>query len=111
MLLAWPLASTPYCPGCKFGTVKARLKLPPSFTVGEPTDWPLNVTSTVSPGLNPKPVAVIEAPGRPDDEERVRWGSGTVVAWVVGLGTSVAVGLGSAWPSTGAGTISNAIST
>ena len=49
--LVWPLASTAYWPGPKVGTVKLRLKVPPLLTVGVPTAWPLNVTSTVSPDL------------------------------------------------------------
>src|SRR5436309_1592487 len=66
--------------------VKLRLKEPPVLTVGEPTDVPLNDTSTDSPGLKPNPLAVTDAPGTPEVAESVRaaWGeaegSGVVVA-------------------------------
>jgi len=90
----------------KSGTLKFRLKLPPLLTVGEPTVWPLNVTSAVSPGVNPDPSAVIFAPARPDGVDNASEAVGTVVA----LGCDVATGAGGVgagapvpWPSADSG--------
>src|SRR5689334_9831167 len=84
--LSAPLPNIPYWPGCTFGTLKLILKLPPALTVGEPTVWPLKVTSTVSPGLKSEPLAVIVAPGRPDDVDNFSEALGRGVALASGAG-------------------------
>src|SRR5579871_1464 len=93
LALARPVASTPYWPGANCGTVKLRLKLPPELTVGEPTSWPFMLTSTVSPGWKAPPLAVIEAPGRPDVDDRLSDGLGTLVAALVGDVVAPVVGV------------------
>src|SRR5919201_5388879 len=84
--------------------VKLRLKVPAVLTVGVPTLWPLKLTSTFSPGLKPEPLAVTDAPARPEDVDNDRAGcaagvwvvSGVVVApaMVVGVGVRFVV-----WPA------------
>src|SRR5690242_316440 len=92
--------------------LKLRLKLAPALTVGEPTDWPLKVTSTVSPGWNAAPLTVIVAPTKPDDVDNPSEAAGRAVAVDAGV-AAVAAGAGVpvVWPSAGNGTISRATST
>jgi hypothetical protein len=93
-----------------FGTVKARLNVPPPFTVGVPTLWPLNETSTVSPGAKPEPLAVTLAPGRPELGDSDSAGPACGVMVGVAFADSVAVGVAApvAWPRAVAGAITSA---
>src|SRR5438067_12234871 len=61
--LVCPLASTPYWPAASVGTTKVTPKAPLVSTVPVPTVAPLKLSSTVSPGWNPPPEMVREAPG------------------------------------------------
>src|SRR5262245_59786322 len=56
--LARPVDSTAYWPGFTLGTVKVSANVPSLPACGVPTDWPLNVTSTSSVALKPRPLAV-----------------------------------------------------
>jgi hypothetical protein len=71
--------------------VKLKLKVPPLLTTGDPTDAPLKLTSTISVGLKPEPLAVIDAPASPDCVDSVRAAAGVVVAEVVGATVGVPV--------------------
>src|SRR5579859_2756990 len=93
------LATTAYCPGARFGTLKLKLKLPSAPTGAVPTDVPLNVTSTFSAALKPDPLAVTWSPGTPAELDMVRL---AVVTGVPGVAVPVP------WPSAVAGSSNSA---
>jgi hypothetical protein len=97
--LVRPFASTPYWPGGVLGTVNARLKVPPLLTSGVPTTWPLNETSTVSPGAKPEPLTVTVEPGRPELGDNDSAGPACGVVASVGVIVAGPV----AWPRAVAG--------
>src|SRR5207253_9528669 len=84
------------------GILKLKLQEPPPLTVGCPTLWPLNVTSTVSLGWKPVPLAVTKAPGKPDVGDIAN--AGVVVVDAVAPGVP-APGV---WPRAVAGAITRA---
>jgi hypothetical protein len=88
--------------------VNARLKVPPSLTVGVPMALPLKLTSTVSPALKPDPFAVMDAPARPEFVDSFNAGAATAVGLEVGSGVVVAAGPGLAWLNAVDGNIKSA---
>src|SRR5438067_12393955 len=74
-----------------FGTLKLKLNVPPELTTGVPTLWPLKLTSTVSVGLKPWPLAVMDVPGAALLVDSVRPGCAAGCGVWVALGTGVSV--------------------